>query len=81
MDNQTTKYIMTKYEKTRVLGQRATQISKGAIPLVDIGDLDDAMSIAEKELLERKIPLKIKRFYPDGQTLEIPVSSMDTINF
>ena len=81
MENENINYIMTKYEKTRVLGQRATQISKGATPMVDIGDLDDAMAIAEKELQEKKIPLKIKRFYPNGQTIEISVSKMEIINF
>jgi len=75
MDTET-QFIMTKYEKTRILGQRATQISKGAPPLINIGNLDDAMSIAEKELEEKKIPLKIKRFYPNGTFKEIPVNQM-----
>lgn len=72
-------YYLTKYELTRVIGQRATQISKGAPSLVDITGMDDALVIAEKELLEKKIPLKIKRFYPDGSVLEIPVSKMEVL--
>jgi|TARA_B110000263_G_scaffold64441_1_gene55643 DNA-directed RNA polymerase I, II, and III subunit RPABC2 len=72
-------YYLTKYELTRVIGQRATQISKGAPSLVDITGMDDALAIAEKELLEKKIPLKIKRFYPDGSVLEIPVSKMEVL--
>lgn len=68
---------MTKFEKTRILGQRAEQISLGAPPMVDIGNLDDAMLIAEKELTEKKIPLKIIRTYPNGTVREIPVSEID----
>ena len=45
---------MTKYEKARILGQRADQISKGAPPAVDCTGLYDSLSIAEKELKERR---------------------------
>ena len=76
---ETTTYFLTKYEKTRLLGQRATQISCGAPPLVDIGDLDDSLMIAEKELMEKKIPLKIKRFYPNGKIEEIPIAQMEIL--
>jgi DNA-directed RNA polymerase I, II, and III subunit RPABC2 len=38
----------------------------GAPPLVDIIGLTDALSIAEKEFRERKIPFIIERTYPDG---------------
>lgn len=69
-------YYLTKYEKTRILGQRSNQISKGAKPLVDIGDLDDAMLIAEKELYEKKIPFNIKRTFPNGKVIEIPISKV-----
>lgn len=68
---------MTKFEKTRILGQRADQISRGAPPMVDITGMNDAMSIAEKELKEKKIPLKIIRTYPNGEVKEISVSEME----
>lgn len=35
------------------------------------------MEIAEKELLEKCIPIIIVRKFPNGSILEIPVSSMD----
>lgn len=79
MDHNHELEYLTKYEKTRVIGQRATQISKGAPPLVDITGLDDAISIAEKELLEKKMPLKVKRFYPNGETKEFKVSEMEIL--
>lgn len=70
-------YRMTKYEKVRVLSIRAEQLSMGAQPCVDIGNLSCVMEIAEKELLEKCIPIIIIRKFPNGSILEIPVSSMD----
>jgi DNA-directed RNA polymerase I, II, and III subunit RPABC2 len=64
---------MTKFEKAKILGYRADQISKGAPPTVDITGLTDAFTIAEKELKEGKIPLKIHRRYPNGEVVKIPV--------
>ena len=57
---------LTKFEKVRIIGQRAEQISLGAPPLVDIIGLTDALSIAEKEFFNRKIPFIVERTYPDG---------------
>jgi DNA-directed RNA polymerases I, II, and III subunit RPABC2 len=67
---------MTKFEKIRVLGQRAEQIARGAPPLVDISGMDDAFQIALKELSERKIPLKIHRRFPDGSVKVFRVADM-----
>ena len=67
---------LTKFEKIRVLGARATQISEGAPSTVDTTGLTDAMVIAKKELSENKLPLVIQRVYPDGKILEIPVMEM-----
>lgn len=59
--------IMTKYESTRILGQRAKQIETGAVPLVQINDTTvDSYVIAEKELREKKIPFIIRRPIPNG---------------
>jgi len=71
------KIFLSKFEKIRVLGQRANQISMGAPPLVDIEGLTDALSIAEKELKEHKIPIKVKRTYPDNSIKEYNVSEME----
>lgn len=69
-------YTMSKYEKVRVLSNRATQIESGAPPTVNIDNLTDALAIAEKELREGVLPLKIIRKFPNGDVLEIPVSEM-----
>lgn len=64
-DRQTTPY-MTKYEKARILGTRALQISMNAPVLVALEGETDPLVIAMKELSQKKIPLLIRRFLPDG---------------
>lgn len=59
--------FLTKYEKARIIGTRALQISRNSPVLVDLGKDDiDPILIAEKELAERKIPFIIRRYLPDG---------------
>lgn len=65
-ERKTTKY-MTKYERARVLGTRALQISMGAPVLVNPDEkITDPLDIAGLELKEKKIPIVIRRFLPDG---------------
>ncbi len=64
-DRVTTRYL-TKYERARVLGTRALQISMNAPVMVDLDGETDPLKIAMKELRERKIPIIIRRFLPDG---------------
>lgn len=63
----TTRFL-TKYERTRVLGVRATQISRGAPPLIKLElngrQLNDPREIAEQELLNRKLFFIIRRRLP-----------------
>ena len=62
----TTKYL-TKYEKARVLGARALQISKNAPVMVNLAPGEwDPLKIAEKELREKKIPFIIRRYLPNN---------------
>eukprot|EP00956_Cyclotella_meneghiniana_P041824 scaffold240976_cov26-Cyclotella_meneghiniana.AAC.1 len=61
----TTRYL-TKYERARVLGTRALQISMNAPVMVDLEGETDPLKIAMKELRERKIPIVIRRYLPDG---------------
>lgn len=61
----TTPY-MTKYERARVLGTRALQISMNAPVLVDLEGETDPLQIAMKELAQQKLPLIIRRYLPDG---------------
>ena len=62
----TTTPYMTKYERARILGTRALQISMNAPVLVDLEGETDPLQIAIKELNQKKIPLIIRRYLPDG---------------
>ena len=65
-DQRTTTPYMTKYERARILGTRALQISMNAPVLVDLEGESDPLQIAVKELNQKKIPLIIRRYLPDG---------------
>ena len=89
----TTRYL-TKYERARVLGTRALQIrqvqlrhrlenfltsySMNAPVLVPLDGETDALQIAIKELSQRKIPLIIRRYLPDGSFEDWSVSELIT---
>jgi len=62
-----TSTFMTKYEKARVLGTRALQISKNApLMITPLPGESDPYKLAERELTEGKIPFIIRRYLPDG---------------
>ena len=65
IDRVTTPYL-TKYERARVLGTRALQISMNAPVMVELEGETDPLQIALKELRQRKIPITVRRFLPDG---------------
>jgi DNA-directed RNA polymerase I, II, and III subunit RPABC2 len=69
-------YTLTKYERARILGTRALQLSNGAQPMVKVDGIIDVMDIAKKELMEYKMPLIIRRKYPDGSYIDVKVSDM-----
>ena len=89
----TTRYL-TKYERARILGTRALQIrqvhlrrylkniltcrSMNAPVLVPLDGETDALQIAIKELSQRKIPLIIRRYLPDGSFEDWSVSELIT---
>jgi|EP00982_Pelagococcus_subviridis_P017810 DNA-directed RNA polymerase I, II, and III subunit RPABC2 len=57
---------MTKYERARILGTRALQISMNAPVLVQLDGETDPLEIAGKELREKRIPFTVRRYLPDG---------------
>jgi len=65
-DKRITTPFMTKYERARVLGTRALQISMCAPIMVELENETDPLQIAMKELKARKIPLIIRRYLPDN---------------
>jgi len=73
---------LTKYEKARVLGQRAKQIETGARPFVKVPEnIIDGYVIAELELKEKKIPFIIKRPIPGGAFEYWNIKDLEIINF
>jgi len=59
--------FLTKYEKARILGERAMQLNAGGKPFVNVDpSILDGYLIAEKELNEKKLPFIIKRPITNG---------------
>lgn len=73
---------LTKYEKARILGQRAKQIESGAKPFVNIPEtIIDGYIIAELELKEKKIPFIIRRPIPGGGCEYWHLRDLEIISF
>lgn len=59
--------FISRYEKARILGERAKQINSGGKPFVEVDQtVIDGYLIALKEFEEKKIPFIIKRPLPNG---------------
>lgn len=59
--------FITRYEKARILGERAKQLNSGARPLIEVDpSIIDGYLIALKEFDEKKIPFIVKRPIPNG---------------
>ena len=65
-DRQTSRFL-TKFERARVVGERAIEISNGSEIKVEIeANVWDPLKIAEKELKQRKLDYVIRRYLPDN---------------
>ena len=59
--------FVTRYEKARILGERAKQLNTGARSFVEVDEnVIDGYLIALKEFEEKQIPFIIKRPLPNG---------------
>ncbi len=59
--------FLTKYEKARILGERAKQLGAGAAPFIELEpDMIDEYTIAVMEMKQGKLPFIIKRPLPNG---------------
>lgn len=60
---------LTKYERAKIIGYRATQISRGAEPFIDPYKygITDTIEIARKELELKQMPLIVRRKMPNGK--------------
>jgi len=69
--------FLTRYEKARIVGARALQISFGAPILVEKPkNLIDPIKIALIELKSKILPLTIRRELPSGEFQDIPISKL-----
>ena len=74
--------FLTKYEKARVLGQRAKQINSGASVFVKVPEkVIDGYLIAELELIEKRIPFIIRRPLPNGGSEYWSIKDLENISF
>ncbi|HML06120.1 MAG TPA: DNA-directed RNA polymerase subunit K [Methanobacterium sp.] len=52
---------LTRFEKARIIGARALQLSMGAKPMIDVEEALDPIDIATLELKKGLIPLDIRK--------------------
>jgi DNA-directed RNA polymerase I, II, and III subunit RPABC2 len=72
--------FLTKYEMTRVIGQRAKQLDHGAKAFVKVPmNVIDGYHIALLELEQKKLPFIIKRPYPNGGVEYWNVSDLELL--
>ncbi len=72
--------FLTKYEKTRILGQRAKQLNQGAQPMVPVDKkIIDGYLIAQLELQQKALPFIIRRPLPGGKSEYWRVSDLEII--
>ena len=70
--------LITKYEKARIIGQRALQLSNGSPPTIDIKNMTNHIEIAKEEFRQKSIPFIIRRNFPDGSFQEFKLEDLDT---
>jgi len=72
--------FLTKYEKTRVLGQRAKQLNQGAHPMIPVDKkIIDGYLIAQLELQQKALPFIIRRPLPGGKSEYWRLSDLELI--
>lgn len=76
-DERVTTNVLTKYERGRILGARATQIADNAPVLVALEGEVDPYMIACKELQQRVIPFIVRRYLPDGSYEDWAINELE----
>ncbi len=65
---------LTRFEKARIVGARALQISMGAPILIEVSEgFSSLINIALNELEAGILPMTIRRTLPDGTYQDIPL--------
>jgi len=69
--------FLTRYEKARIVGARALQLSFGAPLLIEKPiDIIDPIKLALLELKAGILPLTIIRDNPNGESQDIPINKL-----
>ena len=69
---------LTRFEKARILGARALQLSLGAPPFISVPkEVATSLDLAYAELEKRVIPITIRRVLPNGDFQNIPIDLFD----
>jgi len=65
---------LTRFEKARIMGSRALQLSLGAPPFIDFSkNISTSLEIAMEELHQKVIPIVIRRTLPNGDYQNIAI--------
>jgi len=72
---------LTKYEEAAIIGHRAHELAIGKTVVAKVDPLKpfpvrDDIELAERELIQGKIDMTIRRYYPDKSFSDHPVSSL-----
>lgn len=69
---------LTRFEKARIMGARALQLSLGAPPFIAVPkEVATSLDLAYAELAKRVIPITIRRVFPNGDFQNIPIDHFD----
>ncbi len=69
---------LTRFEKARIMGARALQLSLGAPPFIPIPKTARiSLDISMEELEQKVIPITIRRVLPNGDYQNIPIDYFD----
>ena len=70
--------MLTRFEKARIMGARALQLSLGAPVFIEIPkNATTSLEIAMEELKQRVIPIVIKRTLPNGDYQNLPLDKFE----
>ena len=65
---------LTRFERARIMGSRALQLSLGAPPFIDFSkNISTSLEIAMEELRQKVIPIVIRRTLPNGDYQNITI--------
>ena len=69
---------LTRFERARIVGARALQLSLGAPVFIEIPkNATSSLEIAMEELKQRVIPIVIKRTLPNGDYQHLPIDKFE----